>query len=61
MPTDENRRLNRETLRNSTKYLDFNNELLNIDTYLAANDGANATRLTPTRHSCMEAGIQKQG
>jgi len=50
MPTDENRRLNRETLRNSTKYLDFNNELLNIDTYLA-DDGANATRLTPTRHS----------
>jgi len=50
MPTDENRRLDRETLRNSTKYLDFNNELLNIDTYLA-DDGANATRLTPTRHS----------
>jgi len=45
MPTDENRRLDRETLRNSTRYLDFNNELLNIDTYLAADDGANATRL----------------
>jgi len=45
MPTDENRRLDRETLRNSLRHLDFNNEFVSIDTYLAADGGANATRL----------------
>jgi len=43
MPTDENRRLNRETLRTSARYTEFNNTLSTMNTYLAADD--NATRL----------------
>jgi len=43
MPTDENRRLDRETLRISARYTEFNNALSTMNTYLAAGD--NATRL----------------
>ena len=43
MPTDENRRIDRETLRTSARYTEFNNTLSTMNTYLAAAD--NATRL----------------
>lgn len=45
MPTDENRRLDRETLRISARYTDFDNLLSNMNAYLTADGGANATRL----------------
>ena len=43
MPTDENRRLSRATLRNSAIYTDFSTLITHANAYLASND--NATRL----------------